>query len=59
LFDEARRVRLDLPALGRQPSAYKAALRSRYAIGAGSEELAAYLSASPMWDSSRSITGGT
>jgi hemerythrin superfamily protein len=44
IFEEARHADLDLSVLGGQMDAYRAALRVRYELAIGSEELAEYLS---------------
>jgi hypothetical protein len=45
IFDEARDSDLDLPAMGGQLGAYRAALESRYELDTDGRELAAFLAA--------------
>jgi hemerythrin superfamily protein len=60
MFQLARHADLDLPALGGQVDAYRAALRSRYELDGDGEELRSYLSARTVVNNAeRKRTSGT
>jgi hemerythrin superfamily protein len=59
IFEAARGSDLDLSALGSQMNAYRAALRVRYELDIGSEELADYLSVRAVVGAPESRVNGT